>query len=47
MAAKVSKPVKDLLTGEVFPSGRAAAKARGVAGPTIGYWIKKGKFAYM
>lgn len=47
MAAKVSKPVKDLATGEVFPSGRAAAKARGVSGPTILHWIKKGKFAYV
>lgn len=47
MAAKVSKPVKDLATGEIFPSGSAAAVARGVTGPTIGYWIKKGKFTYL
>lgn len=47
MAAKVSKPVKDLATGEVYESRMAAARALSVTGPTIGYWVKKGKFAYI
>jgi len=46
MAAKVSKPVKDVATGQVYGSRMAAARAFGVSGPTIGYWIKKGKFEY-
>lgn len=47
MGAAARKPVKDLNTDTVYGSQRAAAAAFGVAGPTIGYWIKKGKFAYV
>jgi hypothetical protein len=46
MAAKASKPVKDLATGQIYESRAAAARALGVSGPTIGYWVKKGKFEY-
>jgi hypothetical protein len=46
MGAAARKPVKDLSTGQVFESRTAAAAAHGVSGPTIGYWIKRGKFAY-
>ena len=46
MAAKVSKPVKDMTTGQVYESRMAAARAFDVTGPTIGYWLKKGKFEY-
>ena len=46
MAAKSRKSVKDLTTGQVFESRTAAAKAHGVTGPTVGYWIKQGRFSY-
>lgn len=47
MGAKSRKAVKDLATGEMFESRTAAAKARGVTGPTIGYWVKQGRFVYV
>jgi len=47
MAAKTSKPVKDVATGLVYESRMAAARALGVSGPTVGYWVKKGKFEYI
>lgn len=47
MSAAASKPVKDLATGVTYPSCSAAARALGVSAPTIGYWVKKGKFEYV
>jgi len=47
MAAKSRKPVKDLATGHVYDSRQAAARAFGVTGPTVGHWVKQGKFAYI
>lgn len=44
MAAKSRTPVRDLATGIVYESRSAAAKAHGVSGPTVGYWIRTGKF---
>lgn len=46
MAAKSRKPVRDLTTGRVYESRTAAAQAHGVSGPTVGYWIKQGRFSY-
>lgn len=47
MGAKARKPVKDLASGQVYESRTAAAAALGVTGPTIGYWVKQGKFEYL
>lgn len=47
MAAKSRKAVKDLATGQQYESQAAAARALGVSGPTIGYWIKQGRFAHV
>lgn len=47
MAIRASKPVKDFATGHIYESRTAAARAFGVTGPTIGYWVKKGKFGYV
>lgn len=47
MGAKARKPVKDLASGQVYESRTAAAAALGVTGPTIGYWVKQGKFEYV
>jgi len=46
MGAAARKPVKDLSTGQTYESRQAAARAFGVTGPTIGYWVRQGKFAY-
>lgn len=47
MSAKSRRPVKDLSTGVVYESRTAAAAAFGVSGPTVGYWVQKGKFEYI
>lgn len=47
MSAKARRPVRDLATGRVYESRSAAAREHAVSGPTIGYWIKKGKFEYV
>lgn len=47
MGAAARKPVKDTSTGLVYESQRAAAKAFGVSGPTVGYWVKQGRFVYV
>jgi len=47
MSAKARRPVRDLATGQVYESRSAAAREHAVSGPTIGYWIKKGKFEYV
>lgn len=46
ISAKSRKAVKDLSTGQIYESRSAAARAFDVTGPTIGYWIKTGKFEY-
>lgn len=45
-AARVSRPVRDERTGAEYASIRAAAAALNVTGPSIHYWIKKGRFVY-
>lgn len=46
LSRSARKPVKDLSTGQIFESRTAAAVAHGVTGPTINYWVRRGKFAY-
>lgn len=43
-SAKASQPVRDVRTGEVYPSIRDAAAALSVKSPTIHYRLRKGLF---